>query len=93
MFGDFCLDLWLATSWLCVSVGKALERLLPNATISLTRRWSFRLNPGPFTLKEHLLIGVLASGASGSSYAGDIVAVQDLYYHVSTQIFSPSQTC
>ncbi|EHS63899.1 uncharacterized protein PGTG_20881 [Puccinia graminis f. sp. tritici CRL 75-36-700-3] len=62
-------------------MGKALERLLPNATISLTRRWSFRLNPGPFTLKEHLLIGVLASGASGSSYAGDIVAVQDLYYH------------
>ncbi|WAR62080.1 hypothetical protein PtB15_14B174 [Puccinia triticina] len=62
-------------------MGKALERLLPNATISLTKRWSFRLNPGPFTLKEHLLIGVLASGASGSSYAGDIVAVQDLYYH------------
>jgi len=62
-------------------MGKALERLLPHTTISLTKRCSFRLNPGPFTLKEHLLIGVLASGASGSSYAGDIVAVQDLYYH------------
>ncbi|PLW21798.1 hypothetical protein PCANC_02927 [Puccinia coronata f. sp. avenae] len=62
-------------------MGKALERLLPDITISLSKRWSFRLNPGPFTLKEHLLIGVLASGASGSSYAGDIVAVQDLYYH------------
>ncbi|CAH7685832.1 OPT oligopeptide transporter protein-domain-containing protein, partial [Phakopsora pachyrhizi] len=61
-------------------MGKTLERLLPNWTISFGR-WRLRLNPGPFTLKEHLLIGVLASGASGSSYAGDIVAVQDLYYH------------
>lgn len=62
-------------------MGKALERLLPHHTISWGNRWSFELNPGRFTLKEHLLIGVLASGASGSAYAGDIVAVQDLYYH------------
>ncbi|KAG0151823.1 hypothetical protein CROQUDRAFT_56718 [Cronartium quercuum f. sp. fusiforme G11] len=62
-------------------MGKALERLLPDWTIRLTKRLTFKLNPGPFTLKEHLLIGVLASGASGSAYAGDIVAVQDLYYH------------
>ncbi|EGG08410.1 uncharacterized protein MELLADRAFT_124190 [Melampsora larici-populina 98AG31] len=62
-------------------MGKALERLLPKWTIRLSKTWRFRLNPGPFTLKEHLLIGVLAAGASGSAYAGDIVAVQDLYYH------------
>ncbi|MBW0487029.1 hypothetical protein O181_026744 [Austropuccinia psidii MF-1] len=62
-------------------MGKTLEKCLPDRSLRFSKRWSIRLNPGRFTLKEHLLIGVLASGASGSAYAGDIVAVQDLYYH------------
>jgi hypothetical protein len=48
-------------------------------------RWvsEVSLNPGEFSVKEHILIGVLAGCASSAAYAGDIVAVQDLYYHVS----------
>ncbi|KAI0089580.1 small oligopeptide transporter [Irpex rosettiformis] len=38
------------------------------------------LNPGPFTIKEHVLITIMASVGSGSAYATDIVAVQKVYY-------------
>ncbi|POV95414.1 hypothetical protein PSHT_15673 [Puccinia striiformis] len=74
--------------------GKLMAATLPAWNIKLpnpfgfksTRRtnpWAFEvsLNPGAFSMKEHMLIGVLAGCASSAAYAGDIVAVQDLYYH------------
>ncbi|KAH9060711.1 oligopeptide transporter [Lactarius vividus] len=39
------------------------------------------LNPGPFSLKEHVLITVMATVGSSSAYATDILAVQRKYYH------------
>jgi hypothetical protein len=38
------------------------------------------LNPGPFTVKEHVLITIMASVGAGSAYATDIVAVQRVFY-------------
>ncbi|CAE6436660.1 Sexual differentiation process protein isp4 OS=Schizosaccharomyces pombe (strain 972 / ATCC 24843) GN=isp4 PE=2 SV=2 [Rhizoctonia solani AG-1 IB] len=38
------------------------------------------LNPGPFSIKEHVLITVMATVGAGSAYATDIVAVQRVYY-------------
>lgn len=76
--------------------GKLLARILPKRSIACpnpfgwwsstgghSSRWLTRieLNPGDFSIKEHLLIGVLAGCAASAAYAGDIVAVQDLYYH------------
>jgi hypothetical protein len=43
------------------------------------------LNPGPFTVKEHVLITIMASVGSGSAYATDIIAVQRVYYN---QVFN-----
>ncbi|KNF01851.1 hypothetical protein PSTG_04971 [Puccinia striiformis f. sp. tritici PST-78] len=76
------------------AAGKLMASTLPAWNIKLpnpfgfksTRRtnpWLFEvsLNPGAFSMKEHMLIGVLAGCASSAAYAGDIVAVQDLYYH------------
>ena len=37
------------------------------------------LNPGPFNLKEHVLITIMTNTASGGAYAIDILAVQNLY--------------
>ncbi|GAA5961932.1 hypothetical protein JCM21900_001152 [Sporobolomyces salmonicolor] len=51
-------------------LGRWMERILPE-----------RLNPGPFNKKEHLLIGVLAGSGASAAYAGEIVAVQELFYH------------
>ncbi|KAI0271688.1 small oligopeptide transporter [Gloeopeniophorella convolvens] len=39
------------------------------------------LNPGHFTIKEHVLVTIMASVGSGSAYATDIIAVQRVYYN------------
>ncbi|EKM51789.1 uncharacterized protein PHACADRAFT_262133 [Phanerochaete carnosa HHB-10118-sp] len=39
------------------------------------------LNPGPFTVKEHVLITIMASVGYQSAYATDIIAVQRVYYN------------
>ncbi|GJN90368.1 hypothetical protein Rhopal_003379-T1 [Rhodotorula paludigena] len=51
-------------------LGKLSDRVLPD--------W---LNPGPFGKKEHMLIAILAGSGANAAYAGEIVAVQSLYYH------------
>ncbi|GAA5832438.1 hypothetical protein JCM11251_006454 [Rhodosporidiobolus azoricus] len=38
------------------------------------------LYTGPFNKKEHLLVGILAGSGASAAYAGEIVAVQSLYY-------------
>ncbi|KAI0087604.1 OPT oligopeptide transporter [Irpex rosettiformis] len=39
------------------------------------------LNPGPFTIKEHVLITIMATVGYQSAYATDIIAVQRVYYN------------
>lgn len=39
------------------------------------------LNPGPFTVKEHVVVTIMGGVGAVSAYATDIVAVQRVYYH------------
>ena len=39
------------------------------------------VNPGPFSIKEHVLITVMSSVGSRSAYATDIIAAQRVVYH------------
>ncbi|GAA5824811.1 hypothetical protein JCM5353_006907 [Sporobolomyces roseus] len=56
---------------IALPLGKLFARYLPES-----------LNhPAPFSKKEHVLVGVLASSGASAAYAGEIVAVQELYYH------------
>ncbi|KAJ7474035.1 OPT oligopeptide transporter [Mycena latifolia] len=57
-------------------VGRAAAAYVPNWRI-----FGVPLNPGPFTVKEHVLITIMASVGAGSAYATDIVAVQRVYYN------------
>ncbi|KAJ7435773.1 OPT oligopeptide transporter [Mycena galericulata] len=57
-------------------LGRLWARLLPNVSL-----FGIPLNPGPFSIKEHVLITIMASVGSGSAYATDIVAVQRVYYN------------
>lgn len=41
---------------------------------------SFSLNPGPFNVKEHVLIYMMANIASSPSYAMNTIVVAELYY-------------
>ncbi|KAG8220677.1 OPT oligopeptide transporter protein-domain-containing protein [Butyriboletus roseoflavus] len=45
------------------------------------RIFGISLNPGPFSIKEHVLITIMASVGSPSAYATDIIAVQRVYYN------------
>ncbi|PPQ99373.1 hypothetical protein CVT24_009203 [Panaeolus cyanescens] len=57
-------------------IGRAWARLVPNVSI-----FGLELNPGPFSIKEHVLATIMASVGAGSAYATDIVAVQRVYYN------------
>ena len=45
-------------------MGKFLARYVPNVTV-----FGLELNPGPFTVKEHVIITIMANVASNYAYA------------------------
>ncbi|KAI0688500.1 OPT oligopeptide transporter [Cytidiella melzeri] len=51
-------------------------RVVPSVKI-----FGVSLNPGPFTIKEHVLITIMATVGYQSAYATDIVAVQRVFYN------------
>ncbi|EPQ31156.1 uncharacterized protein PFL1_01344 [Pseudozyma flocculosa PF-1] len=61
-------------------VGKWLARKLPDKTIWIGP-WSFELNPGPFSIKEHMLVAIISSSGASSAGATDIINIQELFYH------------
>ena len=63
-------------------IGRFMARVLPTTTfvVPLTG-WSFTLNPGPFTIKEHVLITIFANCGAGGVYALSIVTIVKALYH------------
>lgn len=61
---------------LAFPVGRAWAAAMPNIRI-----FGHDLNPGPFTIKEHVLITIMATVGASSAYATDIIAVQRVYYN------------
>ncbi|KAG0013319.1 hypothetical protein BGZ81_001089 [Podila clonocystis] len=57
-----------------------MARVLPTHQVNLGG-WRFSLNPGPFSIKGHVLIGTMVACNSGTAYAVDIVILQKLWYH------------
>ncbi|CAF1304823.1 unnamed protein product [Didymodactylos carnosus] len=49
-------------------IGRIMASLLPKRPIKILK-WSFSLNPGPFTIKEHALISAMVAANTGTSYA------------------------
>jgi len=66
----------LVAQLLVFPLGRAWARLLPDMTIL-----GFEINPGPFSIKEHVLVTIMAGVGAQSAYATDIIAVQRVYYH------------
>ncbi|KAG0202946.1 hypothetical protein BGX28_004699 [Mortierella sp. GBA30] len=60
------------------TLGKAMARILPENKVSVFG-YEMSLNPGPFNIKEHALIGIAVSTGSHSAYAIDILAATDLF--------------
>ncbi|KAL0310930.1 UNVERIFIED_CONTAM: Oligopeptide transporter 1 [Sesamum angustifolium] len=63
-------------------LGRFMARVLPTRkfTVPLTK-WSFSLNPGPFNLKEHVLISIFANCGSAGVYAVAIITTVKAFYH------------
>lgn len=65
-------------------IGRFMARVLPATTFKVGSR-EFSLNPGPFNMKEHVLISIFANAGSGfgsgSAYAISIVDIIRAFYH------------
>ncbi|KAL4628031.1 hypothetical protein ACB092_05G208800 [Castanea dentata] len=63
-------------------IGRLMAAYLPKKFIHIpgTKRF-FSLNPGPFNLKEHVLITIFANSGSNSVYAINIITIVKVFYH------------
>ncbi|KAH7055185.1 OPT family small oligopeptide transporter [Linnemannia elongata] len=61
----------LVIQLLSYPIGRFLAAVLPHG----------RLNPGPFSIKEHVLVALTANCAGGTAYAVDITVIQKVFYH------------
>ncbi|KXH64252.1 OPT oligopeptide transporter [Colletotrichum nymphaeae SA-01] len=62
-------------------LGRLLARILPAYTVPLGR-FSFSLNPGPFSIKEHAIIGIAANAGSQGQWATYLPTNAALYYGI-----------
>ncbi|XP_050911147.1 oligopeptide transporter 5 [Lathyrus oleraceus] len=63
-------------------LGKLMVSTLPTKPIQVPfTDLSFSLNPGPFSLKEHVLITIFASSGSSGVYAINIITIVKAFYH------------
>ncbi|TXT10851.1 hypothetical protein VHUM_02356 [Vanrija humicola] len=65
-------------------VGKLFEKALPDWGFTLFGK-RHSLNPGPFNLKEHMLITIMANASFGASYASDIIITQAMPFYFDQQ--------
>ncbi|KAJ6801586.1 oligopeptide transporter 1-like [Iris pallida] len=63
-------------------VGRVMAACLPSRRVGVPGTGlSFTLNPGPFNLKEHVLITIFANAGSSGAYAVGIVTIVKAFYH------------
>ncbi|KAG8846608.1 hypothetical protein FRB96_001952 [Tulasnella sp. 330] len=70
----------LVAQLIALPLGKFLQHVLPTRTFT-TFGYTWSLNPGPWNIKEHTLVTVMANVVSGGAYATDIIASQRTFYN------------
>lgn len=63
-----------------VPLGHLMAKTLPTRPFFRGTRFEFTLNPGPFNIKEHVLITIFANSGAGSVYATHILTAVKLLY-------------
>ncbi|KAK7316507.1 hypothetical protein RJT34_00017 [Clitoria ternatea] len=68
-----------------VPLGQLMASRITKRVFFKGSRWEFSLNPGPFNVKEHVLITIFANSGAGTVYAIHIVTAVKIYYqkHIS----------
>ncbi|WVZ82786.1 hypothetical protein U9M48_030013 [Paspalum notatum var. saurae] len=61
--------------------GRLMAAALPGgAFLFRGRPWELALNPGPFGVKEHVLVTIFANAGAGSVFAGNLVTSARIFY-------------
>ncbi|KAA0065000.1 hypothetical protein IC582_006263 [Cucumis melo] len=63
-----------------VPLGHLMAKTLPTQPFFKGTRFEFSMNPGPFNIKEHVLITIFANSGAGSVYATHILTAVKLLY-------------
>jgi OPT family oligopeptide transporter len=71
----------LALLLIAYPFGKLLAYLLPITTYRF-RSFEFSLNPGPWNIKEHVLVFIMANVAVGNPYALNAIVVSEFFYGI-----------
>lgn len=75
-------------------LGRLMASVIPKKVFQVPFvNWSFSLNPGPFTLKEHVLITIFASCGASSVYAVNIITILKGFYHRPINPFAAFLLC
>ncbi|KAJ1920235.1 hypothetical protein H4219_001468 [Mycoemilia scoparia] len=61
-------------------LGMIMAHALPNYSFKMFGKYSLCLNPGPFSIKEHVIATVVATSGSTAPYAIDIITVKRLFF-------------
>ncbi|XP_031375493.1 oligopeptide transporter 1-like [Punica granatum] len=70
-------------------VGKLMAATLPSQPIKVPlTSWSFSMNPGPFNIKEHVLITIFANSGANGVYALHIITSVKAFYHRDIHLFA-----
>ena len=71
----------LFTILIALPLGKLLDWILPKYRISVLG-YSFSLNPGPFNIKEHALIAIMANVVVGGTSITDVASAMHIVYGI-----------
>ncbi|CAF0916062.1 unnamed protein product [Adineta steineri] len=69
----------LVAQLLTYPLGKGMAKMLPKRKFKIFR-WTFSLNPGPFTIKEHCIITAMANATCSTAYAIDVLTALRIFY-------------
>ncbi|KAG6482991.1 hypothetical protein ZIOFF_059631 [Zingiber officinale] len=70
-----------------VPLGHLMAATITDRVFFRGSRWEFSLNPGPFNIKEHVLITIFANSGAGSVYAIHIVTAIKIFYRKHLNFF------
>lgn len=63
-----------------VPLGRLMAAALPARAVLRGTRWEFSLNPGPFSVKEHVLVTIFANSGAGTVYAIHVITAVRVFY-------------
>ncbi|EPS60258.1 hypothetical protein M569_14546, partial [Genlisea aurea] len=70
-----------------VPLGRLMAARLPARVFFRNTGWEFTLNPGPFNVKEHVLITIFANSGAGTVYAIHVVTAVKVFYRKHINFF------